>query len=278
MCCVRCSWQGAAPARRRRSRAVSGFVSLVGAGPGDPELLTVRGLRRLREADLVLNDALVDGELLELAPKAQRFFVGKRAGRHSIEQGDIHQLMIRAARRGQRVVRLKAGDPFVLGRGGEEAIALEEAGVAYEVVPGVSSALAAPALAGIPVTHRGIATGFVVVSGHAEAAYAPILDGFAPHAATIVVLMGLAARAAIAARLVARGWSPATPAALIHGASRVGAITWIGTLEMLGEAAFVTELPAVIVIGDAVALADRIGAAARSEPAPAPARRRSTTV
>jgi uroporphyrin-III C-methyltransferase/precorrin-2 dehydrogenase/sirohydrochlorin ferrochelatase len=245
----------------------TGFVSLVGAGPGDPELLTLRGLRRLREADLVLNDALVDAELLELAPQAQRFYVGKRAGRHSIEQADIHHLMIRAARRGQRVVRLKAGDPFVLGRGGEEALALEDAGVAYEVVPGVSSALAAPALAGIPVTHRGVATGFAVVSGHAESAYAALLDGIAPGAATIVVLMGLASRAAIAARLVARGWPSTTPAALIHGASRSGAITWIGTLAALGEAAFVTDLPAVIVIGEAVALADRIGAAARSEPA-----------
>ena len=245
---------------------MSGFVSLVGAGPGDPELLTVRGLRRLRDADLVLNDALVDAELLELAPKAQRFYVGKRAGRHSIAQEEIHGLMIKAARRRQRVVRLKAGDPFVLGRGGEEALALEEAGVAYEVVPGLSSAIAAPALAGIPVTHRGTASGFVVVSGHAESAYAPILDGMSPGAITIVVLMGLANRAAIAARLVERGWRSSTPAALIHGASQKHSITLIGTLDSLGEAAFPTELPAAIVIGEAVALADRIGAAARTEP------------
>jgi uroporphyrin-III C-methyltransferase/precorrin-2 dehydrogenase/sirohydrochlorin ferrochelatase len=247
---------------------VSGFVSLVGAGPGDPELLTVRGLRRLRDADLVLNDALVDAQLLELAPQAQRFYVGKRAGRHSIAQEDIHSLMIRAARRGQRVVRLKAGDPFVLGRGGEEALALEEAGVAYEIVPGVSSALAAPALAGIPVTHRGTAAGFVVVSGHAESAYAPLLDVIAPGTATIVVLMGVATRGAIAARLVERGWSSHTPAAMIHGASQESSITWIGTLATLGEAAFVTELPAVIVIGETVALANRIRpTAAAQEPA-----------
>src|SRR5512147_2946015 len=154
---------------------MTGFVSLVGAGPGDPELLTLRALRRLREADLVLNDALVDAALLELAPTAQRFFVGKRAGRHSIEQDEIHRLMIRAAHRGQRVVRLKCGDPFVLGRGGEEALALDAAGVRFEIVPGVSAALAAPALAGIPVTHRGLAAGFVVVSGHAAPAYRPIL-------------------------------------------------------------------------------------------------------
>ena len=233
---------------------MTGFVSLVGAGPGDPELLTLRALRRLREADLVLNDALVHADLLELAPKAQRFYVGKRAGRHSIDQEGIHRLMIRAAQRGQRVVRLKCGDPFVLGRGGEEALALEAAGVAYEVVPGLSSAIAAPALAGIPVTHRGLASGFAVISGHAESAYGPQLDGI-PSSMTIVVLMGVKTRGAIAARLIARGWSPSTPAALIHGASQPDAITWIGDLATIGEAGFATELPAVLVIGDVVSLA-----------------------
>jgi len=240
---------------------MTGFVSLVGAGPGDPELLTVRALRRLRDADLVLNDALVQSDLLELAPKAQRFYVGKRAGRHSIDQEGIHSLLIRAAKRGQRVVRLKCGDPFVLGRGGEEALALEAAGVAYEIVPGVSSALAAPALAGIPVTHRGLATGFAVVSGHAEEAYAPILDGITPGSLTLVVLMGVRTRAAIAARLVARGWSPTTPTAIVHGASHPGSITWIGDLASLGDASFATELPAVIVVGAVVSLATQIGAA-----------------
>lgn len=235
---------------------MSGLVSLVGAGPGDPELLTLRALRRLREAHLVLNDALVPGDLLELAPTAQRFYVGKRAGRHSIDQEGIHRLMIRAAQRGQRVVRLKCGDPFVLGRGGEEALALEAAGIAYEVVPGLSSAIAAPALAGIPVTHRGMASGFAVISGHAESAYAPLLDGIAPNGPiTIVVLMGVKTRAAIAARLVARGWSPSTPAALIHGASQPDSITWVGDLATIGDATFTTELPAVLVIGEVVSLA-----------------------
>ena len=232
-----------------------GFVSLVGAGPGDPELLTLRALKRLREAHLVLNDALVPGDLLELAPTAQRFYVGKRAGRHSIDQEGIHGLMIRAAQRGQRVVRLKCGDPFVLGRGGEEALALEAAGIAYEVVPGLSSAIAAPALAGIPVTHRGLASGFAVISGHAESAYAPILDGIAPNALTIVVLMGVKTRGAIAARLVAKGWAPSTPAAIIHGASQTDGFTWIGDLATIGDATFSTELPAVLVIGSVVSLA-----------------------
>jgi uroporphyrin-III C-methyltransferase len=244
---------------------MTGFVSLVGAGPGDPELLTLRALRRLREADLVLNDALVHTELLELAPRAQRFYVGKRAGRHSIDQDGIHQLMIRGARRGQRVVRLKAGDPFVLGRGGEEALALEAAGIAYEVVPGLSSALAAPLLAGIPVTHRGIAAGFAVISGHAESAFAPILDSVAPGALTLVVLMGVKLRAQIAARLIARGWSSTTPAALLYGASQPGSLTEITTLGGLAELATAggleppTELPGVLVIGEVVSLADVIG-------------------
>jgi uroporphyrin-III C-methyltransferase/precorrin-2 dehydrogenase/sirohydrochlorin ferrochelatase len=240
---------------------VTGFVSLVGAGPGDPELLTLRALRRLRDADLVLNDALVHTELLELAPKAQRFYVGKRAGRHSIDQDGIHQLMIRAAHRGQRVVRLKSGDPFVLGRGGEEALALEAAGIAYDIVPGLSSATAAPLLAGIPVTHRGIASGFAVVSGHAESAYAPILDGIAPGALTLVVLMGVKQRAQIAQRLLARGWPAHTPAALIFGASQPGSFTQRSQLGAMAtdHTEPTTELPAVLVIGEVVSLADAIG-------------------
>jgi uroporphyrin-III C-methyltransferase/precorrin-2 dehydrogenase/sirohydrochlorin ferrochelatase len=236
-----------------------GFVSLVGAGPGDPELLTLRAVRRLEAADLVLHDALVDPSLLDLAPKAKRFFVGKRAGRHSIDQEGIHALMIRAAKRGERVVRLKCGDPFVLGRGGEEALALEAAGVPYEVVPGVSSALAAPAIAGIPVTHRGMAAGFVVVSGHAESAYAPILDGLAPASATVVVLMGVKTRGELAARLIARGWAATTPAAIVYGAYHPGGLTWVGDLGSLGEASFASELPAVVVIGEVVALSERLG-------------------
>src|SRR6185295_11647707 len=126
----------------RGDAAMSGLVSLVGAGPGDPDLLTRRAAQRLAEADLVLYDALVDPAVLELAGKAQRFYVGKRAGRHHVTQEQIHRILIRAARRGQRVVRLKGGDPFVFGRGGEEALALAEAGIAFEVIPGVSASIA----------------------------------------------------------------------------------------------------------------------------------------
>jgi uroporphyrin-III C-methyltransferase/precorrin-2 dehydrogenase/sirohydrochlorin ferrochelatase len=246
---------------------VSGFVWLVGAGPGDPELLTRRAARVLGEADLVLYDALVDPSALDLAPQARRFPVGKRAGRPSIRQETINRLMVQGARRGQRVVRLKCGDPFVLGRGGEEALALTAAGVPFEVVPGVSSAVAAPALAGIPLTHRGLAAGFVVVSGHAEAAYGPVLDSLAPHSLTVVVLMGLASRAAIASRLLARGWSPSTPAAVVLGAATEAARTWTGPLSALGSAApadAAPEAPGTIVVGAVVSLAAVLGRAAQS--------------
>ncbi|HEY4181682.1 MAG TPA: uroporphyrinogen-III C-methyltransferase [Kofleriaceae bacterium] len=237
---------------------MSGFVSLVGAGPGDPELLAVRALDRLQRADLVLVDALVPDAVLALATKAKRFYVGKRAGRHSIDQEGIHKLLILGARRGQRVVRLKCGDPFVFGRGGEEALALEEAGVAYEVVPGISSALAAPALAGIPVTHRSVSTGVAVLSGHAPAAYEPILAGIAPNAITLVVLMGVRTRAAIAAFLIERGWPATTPAALVANASHPDAATWRGSLSNLGNSVITSNSPAVLVIGDVVSLADQI--------------------
>ena len=182
------------------------LVALVGAGPGDPELLTRRAVDRLARADFVLYDALTRPEALALAPRAQKISVGKRHGRHSVSQETINKLLVRGARRGKRVVRLKCGDPFVFGRGGEEAVALAHAGIPFEVVPGVSSAVAAPALAGIPVTHRGLASAFVVVSGHADAAWMPVVDGLAPRSATLVVLMGVTTRHRLAARLIGRGW------------------------------------------------------------------------
>ena len=142
-----------------------GRVSLVGAGPGDPELWTLRALRRVEEADLVLYDALVDAEALRRLTRAQCFCVGKRAGRASVKQETINRLMIRAARQGKRVVRLKGGDPFVFGRGAEEMLVLAHAGIAVEVVPGVTTAVAAGEAAGIPVTHRKMASGFLVLTG-----------------------------------------------------------------------------------------------------------------
>src|SRR5438093_766346 len=146
-----------------------GFVSLVGAGPGDPELLTIKGLRRLRAADVVVYDALVSEELLrECRADADLIYAGKRAGQHARSQESINALLIDQARAGRQVVRLKGGDPFVFGRGGEEAAALAAAGIAWEVVPGVTSAIAVPAYAGIPVTHRSAASSVAFVTGHED--------------------------------------------------------------------------------------------------------------
>lgn len=239
-----------------------GFVSLVGAGPGDPELLTRRAVRRLEEADVVLYDALVDPEVLELAGRAQRIFVGKRAGRPAVRQEFINRLLIRAGRRGRRVVRLKGGDPFVFGRGGEEALALVAAGVPFEIVPGVSSAIAAPALAGIPVTHRGTSAAFLVFSGHAPEAYSPILASLAPNSSTLVVLMGLGASADIAALLIERGWTSSTPAAVIFGAGTPGMQVWSGTIAGLRDAARTRpgDAAGTIVIGEVVRVGAILGA------------------
>jgi len=238
---------------------VSARVALVGAGPGDPGLLTRRAVALLRRADLVLYDALVSDAVVAMAKRARRFYVGKRRGRHAMTQDAINRLMIRAASRGERVVRLKGGDPFVFGRGGEEALAVKAAGFAVEVVPGVSAALAAPALAGIPVTHRGLSAGVAIVSGHAETAWGPVVDGLAPGAATLVVLMGMASRGAIADRLMRAGWPPSTPSAVVSGAGHPGAAVWTGALDGLGPAPIATALAGTIVIGAVVSLAPLIG-------------------
>jgi uroporphyrin-III C-methyltransferase / precorrin-2 dehydrogenase / sirohydrochlorin ferrochelatase len=239
-----------------------GRVSLVGAGPGDPELWTVRALRRVEEADLVLYDALVDVDALRRATKAQCFCVGKRARRDSVPQETIHKLMIRAAKRGKRVVRLKGGDPFVFGRGAEEALALVQAGISYEVVPGVTTAVAAAELAGIPVTHRGISSAFLVLAGHTSDAVNTTLSAVQPNSMSVVFMMGVGARADLAAALIAQGWKPATPAAIVCAASTADAWTWTGTLSDMGAATPPPGLAGVLVIGDVVDVRQMLGAAA----------------
>jgi uroporphyrin-III C-methyltransferase len=233
-----------------------GHVSLVGAGPGDPGLLTRTAIASLRRADLVLYDALVDDGILKYARRAQRFFVGKRAGRHAMTQTAIQALIIRAARRGRRIVRLKGGDPFVFGRGGEEALALQHAGIPYDVVPGMSSAIAAASAAGIPVTHRGVASAFLVVSGHEPEAFASAIAGLKPNGVTVVVLMGLGRAAAIACELIDRGWSRGTPAAVIVDASRPQQQVWRGVLDQFATEAIAidTDGAGTIVIGDVAAM------------------------
>ena len=240
-------------------------VALVGAGPGDPELWTQRAVRYLDRADLVLYDALVDAGALRRFTDGQCFCVGKRAGRESVRQETIHRLMIRAARRGKRVVRLKGGDPFVFGRGAEEALALAMAGIPFEVVPGVSSAIAAPELAGIPVTHRGSASGFLVLSGHAADAFEKGLKAVQPNAVSLVVLMGIGSRQALAGQLVARGWTAATPAAIICGASTAEEWIWTGTLAALGASEPPAGVAGVIVIGEVVSVRDALAKQATEE-------------
>ena len=233
-------------------------VALVGAGPGDPELWTRRAVRYLDQADLVLYDALVDARALRRFTRAQCFCVGKRAGRESVRQETIHRLMIQAARAGKRVVRLKGGDPFVFGRGAEEALALASAGIPFEIVPGVSSAIAAPELAGIPVTHRGAASGFLVLSGHAVDAFEEGLKAVQPNAVSLVVLMGIGGRATLSTALVARGWSAETPAAIICGASTPDEWVWTGPLARLGAAGPPDGVAGVIVIGEVVRIREAL--------------------
>jgi uroporphyrin-III C-methyltransferase len=244
--------------------AVVGHVSIVGAGPGDPSLLTRRAVARLRAADLVLYDALVDLVVLRFARRAQKFFVGKRAGRHAVSQDAIHTLMIRAARKGKRVVRLKGGDPFVFGRGGEEALALRAASVSFDIVPGLTNAVAAPGLAGIPVTHRGTSSGVVIVSGHEETAFASAVGRLAPNGLTLVILMGIGRSAGLAGRLIDLGWSRATPAAIVADASLPSQRMWYGTLGDLASARPGIDVVDVaragtIVVGAVAALQCRAG-------------------
>jgi uroporphyrin-III C-methyltransferase len=228
-------------------------VSLVGAGPGDPDLLTVRAARLIAEADVVVHDALVGSGVLDLVrPGAELIDVGKRPGQ-GVPQDLTNLLLVQLAATGKRVVRLKGGDPFVFGRGGEEALALAEAGFACEVVPGVSSAVAAPASAGIPVTHRGVAAAFTVVTGHRQAGEPPVdWRALARVGGTIVVLMGVAQRGAIAAELVAGGLAADTPVAAIYRASTEQERIERCTLRTLADTP--VQSPATLVIGAVAAL------------------------
>ncbi|HEX6596615.1 MAG TPA: uroporphyrinogen-III C-methyltransferase, partial [Acidimicrobiales bacterium] len=224
-------------------------VYLVGAGPGDPGLLTLRGAEVLRTADVVVHDRLSEPSLLDLAPvTAERIDVGKSPG-GPVAQDRINDLLVERGSAGQSVVRLKGGDPFVFGRGGEEAQALAEAGVPFEVVPGISAAVAVPAYAGIPVTHRTLSTSFTVVTGHSRHAVDDDVDwdALARAADTIVVLMGVAHRAEIAARLQAGGLPASTPVAAIRWGTRPGQRTVRTTLGQLGDVTL--EPPVTIVIG-----------------------------
>ena len=243
-------------ATRRGGQGVrSGMVYLVGAGPGDPGLVTVRGLDALRRADVIVYDRLVHPDLVNrAAPWAEKIFVGKRAEGRSIEQDQTNDLLVSLARGGQVVVRLKGGDPFVFGRGAEECEALRRAGIHFEVVPGVSSALAAPAAAGIPVTHRRYASAFAVAAGHECEGESDLDWGALARIPTLVFLMGLRGLSTITARLLEHGARPETPAAVIASATLPEERTVVGTLGTIAELARAEGLaaPATLVVGEVV--------------------------
>ncbi len=238
--------------------APTGTVFLVGAGPGDPSLITVRGVEILRTADVVIYDRLVPPTLLDLTPPdTERIYAGKEPGRSAMTQPQIDELLVERALRGQTVVRLKGGDPFVFGRGGEEALACKRAGVPFEVVPGVSSAIAAPALAGIPVTHRGLAQSFAVVTGSTSHGDEVDLARVGTATDTLVVLMAAGKLAQTCAELIASGRAADEPAAIIQWAATPEQRTVVGTLLDLPALATAASIgpPATLVVGQVVRLA-----------------------
>lgn len=242
----------------------SGKVYLVGAGPGDPGLITVRGMECLRLADVVVYDALVNPALLRDArPEAELIYVGKSAGRHTMTQEAINALLVAKAQAGHVVTRLKGGDPFVFGRGGEEAEALQQAGIGFEIVPGVSSAIAAPAYAGIPVTHRSVAPAFMVITGHEDPTKpAAQVDWqqVAQFGGTRVILMGVERLGTITAELRKHGCPADTPVAVIRWGTTPQQQTVTGTLETIAELAAQAgcKPPAVTVIGEVVRLRETL--------------------
>jgi uroporphyrin-III C-methyltransferase len=241
----------------RKPRA-AGVVWLVGAGPGDPDLLTIKALKTLQAADVVVHDGLVSAEILALAPEgARRISVAKRKSRHSYSQDEINRMLVAFALEGLTVVRLKGGDPFIFGRGGEELEAARAAGLECHVVPGVTAALAAGAGAGAPLTHRGAAQAVTFVTGHAANGREPDLDwpALAKPNHTVVIYMGLSQAAPIAARLMAAGRAGATPALIVENASRADERRVATTLAGLAEAAAGLSGPALLIVGEAMALA-----------------------
>jgi uroporphyrinogen III methyltransferase / synthase len=246
------------------SRARRARVSLVGAGPGDPGLLTLRAAEALQTADVLLYDALVSDAILALVPTdCERIFVGNRGGSHAMPQADIESLMVSQATSGKHVVRLKGGDPFVFGRGAEEAERLREAGIAFDIVPGISSALAAPAYAGIPLTHREHNSAFTVATGHEDPGKPTSALDWAKLAdpnQTLVFLMASGNLDAIARRLIAHGLGESTPVAVVQDGTRPTQRTCVGTLATIAEETQRARIgpPAVVVIGDVVKVRERI--------------------
>lgn len=234
-----------------------GWVWLAGAGPGDPGLITLLGLHAIVQADVILYDALVNETLLKLArPNAERIFAGKRRGARSAKQDDISRLLVSLARKNKRVLRLKGGDPFVFGRGGEEALALARAGIPFRVVPGITAGIGGLAYAGIPVTHRDTNHAVTFVTGHGADGHLPALDwsAIAKGSPTLVLYMALAHADEIAAKLIEAGRDGSEPAAIVSDATFGKQSVRVTTLSRLGDAARESAAPAILVIGENVRL------------------------
>ena len=252
----------AAQAKKSGADHVVPKVALVGAGPGDPDLLTLKAARLIGEAEIVFADRLVGKGVLALIPtSAETVYVGKSKGEHSVPQDEIHRRMIEAARAGKRAVRLKGGDPFIFGRGGEEVEALRAAGIDVEIVPGISAALGVAAAAQIPLTHRDMAQAVTFVTGHAALGKEPDLDwgSLARPNQTVVVFMGVGTADAIAARLIAAGRDPATPVAVIENGTRPNEVRAFGALGDVADLILARGItgPALLIIGEVAALARR---------------------
>lgn len=247
--------------------STNGMVFIVGGGPGDPGLITLKGLDCLRRADVVLYDRLIAQELLtEVSAHAEMIDVGKEPRRHRRSQDEINTLLIEKARDGKIVVRLKGGDPFIFGRGGEECQALAEAGIPYEVVPGVSSAIAVPAYAGIPVTQRGVTTAFTVVAGHTGTSDSSIDWEAVSRIGTIVFLMGVEHLPEIVSQLLVHGRPVDTPVALIQEGTTLNQLIVTGTLTDIVEKTREIRPPAVLIVGEVVRLREQLNwFTARSE-------------
>lgn len=243
----------------------AGKVYLVGAGPGDPGLVTLKGLECLKEADVIVYDRLLDERILDLASsRAEKIYVGKMAGEHHRPQPEINQLLVARAKEGRTVVRLKGGDPFVLGRGSEEAEALVDNKIPFEVVPGVTSAIAVPAYAGIPVTHRGLASSLAVITGHEDPGKADSginWEKLATGVDTLVFLMGMQNLPEIIAKLVEHGRPPKTPVAVIEEGTKPAQKTVVGDLDNIVTRVKEHHLspPAIIVVGEVVRLREKLG-------------------
>jgi uroporphyrin-III C-methyltransferase len=243
--------------------STTGFVSLVGAGPGDPDLLTVKALRLLQQADVVVFDRLVSAEILSLIPHGVgQISVGKSPGKHCVPQDQINEIIVSLARAGRRLVRLKGGDPYIFGRGGEEALVLREHGIPFEVVPGVTAAAGCSSYAGIPLTHRGLNHGVRFITGHLQNNESLAIDWtkVADPDCTLVIYMGLNSLSEICAELIRAGLPASTPAAAIHGGSTPQQRKVIATLDDLAKAVASAELksPVTTIIGDVVTLSSEL--------------------